>query len=151
MESKCITIECVTALNHGLERYKIIWANLANGPMSILGNYLRARRRQWHLSQKELAFLLGYKNESIVSRLERHERVVTFGTSRACTILFGSGAEDIFPALLSEHDAKLLRRMRELRGSLEQRRPSKSTEAKLQLLQAAISRLAESSLDSPII
>lgn len=112
-----------------------------------LGNYLRARRRQWHLSQKELAFLLGYKHESIISRLERHERRVTFGTSRACSIIFGSGTEDIFPALSKEHDDRLLQRIQELRATLEQRGSSKRIEAKLQLLQAAIARLAEAAVD----
>ncbi len=116
--------------------------------MGTLGNYLRARRRQSHLSQKELAFLLGYKNESIVSRLERQERTVTFGTSRACNVIFGSGTEDIFPALSKEHDAKLLARMHKLRATLEQNGPSKRTEAKLQLLQGAISRLVESGADT---
>jgi transcriptional regulator with XRE-family HTH domain len=111
--------------------------------MGTLGNYLRVRRRQWQLSQKELAFLLGYKNESIVSRLERHERGVTFGTSRACRIIFGSRTKDIFPALSKEHDDRLLQRMQELRASLEQHGPSRRREAKLQLLRAAIDRLAE--------
>lgn len=116
--------------------------------MDTLGNYLRMQRRQWHLSQKELAFLLGYKNESIVSRLEREERRVTFGTSRACNIIFGSGIEDIFPALSREHDTQLLERLHQLRADLERRGPSKRTEAKLQLLQAAISRLVERSADT---
>ena len=116
--------------------------------MGTLGNYLRARRRQWHLSQKELAFLLGYKNESVVSRLERQERSVTFGTSRACNIIFGSGADDIFPALSREQDAKLLRRMHELRANLEQGVSSKRIEAKLALLETAIARLAESDADA---
>jgi transcriptional regulator with XRE-family HTH domain len=113
--------------------------------MGKLGNYLRARRRQWQLSQKELAFLLGYKNESIVSRLERHERRLTFGTSRACNIIFGTGIEEIFPALSNEADEQLLHKMQELRGTLEQRLPSKRTEVKLRLLEAAIARLAAAS------
>lgn len=116
--------------------------------MVTLGNYLRARRRQWHLSQKELAFLLGYKNESIVSRLERQERGVTFSTVRACKILFGSGPDDIFPALSKDYDARLLERMKQLRADLERRGPSKQIEAKLQLLQAAIGRLAENEADT---
>lgn len=51
--------------------------------MGIPGNYLRVRRREWQLSQRELAFLLGYKNESIISRLERQERRLAFDTWRA--------------------------------------------------------------------
>lgn len=119
--------------------------------MGTLANYLRVRRRQWQLSQKELAFLLGYKNESIVSRLERHERAVTFATSRACNIIFGSGTEDIFPALSKEYDERLLQRMQELRAVLVQRSPSKQREAKLELLQAAIARLSNVGSDATAV
>jgi len=111
--------------------------------MGTLGNYLRARRKQWQLSQKELAFLLGYKNESIVSRLERQERTLTFGTLRACNIIFGSGIEEMFPALSRDADNRLLERIHELRASLEKSGPSKRTEAKIRLLQAAVARMAK--------
>lgn len=109
--------------------------------MVTLGNYLRVRRRECHLSQKELAFLLGYKNESVVSRLERQERGLTFSTVRACKILFGSAPDNIFPAVSKDHDARLLQRMYELRAGLERLAPSKRIEAKLRLLQSAIGRL----------
>lgn len=111
--------------------------------MGTLGNYLRVRRRQSQLSQKELAFLLGYKHESFISRLERHDRGMTFSTSRACRIIFGSRTKDIFPALLKEHDSKLMQRMQDLCTTLEQDGPSKRKEVKLLLLRAAIDRLGE--------
>jgi transcriptional regulator with XRE-family HTH domain len=113
-----------------------------NESMATLGNHLRTRRRQWLLSQKELAFLLGYKDTSIISRLERHERTLTFSTLRACKIIFGSGIEELFPALSKEADGKLRERMHELREELEQSGRSKRTEVKLRLLQEAMSRLA---------
>jgi transcriptional regulator with XRE-family HTH domain len=112
---------------------------------------MRAQRRQWHLSQKELAFLFGYKNESIVSRLERHERSLTFATLRACIVIFGSGIDDIFPALSKEADNRLLQRMHELRAELERSGLSRKTETKLRLLQAAIARLAEGEVEQPIV
>ena len=115
--------------------------------MGILGNYLRARRKQWQLSQKELAFLLGYKNESIVSRLERHERTLTFDTLRSCSVIFGSGTEDIFPALSKEADNRLLTRIQELHADLAKSVPSKRTEMKLQLLEAAMHRLAQGEVE----
>jgi transcriptional regulator with XRE-family HTH domain len=119
--------------------------------MGTLGNYLRVRRRQSLLSQKELAFLFGYKNESFVSRLERHDRGMTFGTSRACRIIFGSRTKDIFPALSKEHDDKLLQRMQELCATLEQHSPSTRREVKLQLLRAAIDRLGEAEVDGAAV
>lgn len=111
--------------------------------MGALGNYLRARRKQSQLSQKELAFLLGYKNESFVSRLERHERPLTFSALRACNVIFGSGVEEMFPALSKEADDRLLERIRALCANLEASDSSKRTEVKLRLLLAAMGRLAE--------
>ena len=119
--------------------------------VGTLGNYLRARRREWHLSQKELAFLLGYKNESIVSRLERYERALTFGTLRSCNVIFGSGVADIFPALSREADDRLLQRLRELRADLARGDLSKRGEAKLQLVEAAIARLAAGEAEDEIV
>jgi transcriptional regulator with XRE-family HTH domain len=119
--------------------------------MGTLGNYLRARRKQWQMSQKELAFLLGYKNESIVSRLERQERALSFDTLRACSIIFGSGAEDMFPALSREADSRLVQRIQELRFILENSVPSKRTEAKLRLLDAALSRLTEEAIEQETV
>ena len=115
--------------------------------MGILGNYLRARRREWHLSQKELAFLLGYKNESIVSRLERHERKLNFPTLRACELIFGAVSKEIFPALSKEADENLLQRLHQLRAILEREEPTARTSRKLQLLDAAIARVMEAPIE----
>lgn len=113
-----------------------LWRNLAIQPMGTLGNYLRVRRREWQLSQRELAFLLGYKNESIVSRLERQERRLTFDTWRACRLIFGTRSDEMFPALSQAADDELLSRIAELRADLERDKPSKRLDAKLRLLLA---------------
>lgn len=119
--------------------------------MSALGNYLRARRKQSQLSQKELAFLLGYKNESVVSRLERQERPLTFGALRACNMIFGADIGEMFPALSKKADDSLLQRIRALYANLEASDPSKRTEAKLRLLHAAMGRLTEGEVEHEIV
>ena len=42
--------------------------------------YLRTHRRKWALTQKELAFLLGHKSSTHVSRLEKID-----GGSHSCS------------------------------------------------------------------
>ena len=111
--------------------------------MGTLGNYLRVRRREWQLSQRELAFLLGYKNESIISRLERQERRLAFDTSRACRLLFGARSDEMFPALSQAADEELLKRIEELRATLKREKPSKRLDAKLRLLETAHKRVLE--------
>jgi transcriptional regulator with XRE-family HTH domain len=108
--------------------------------MGRLGNYLRSRRRQWHLTQGELAFLFGYTDESIVSRLERQERTVTLAVAHACELIFGYDAEEIFPALFAEVEDGVVARLHELQDRLSQGKATKLTAAKLQLLDAALAR-----------
>lgn len=109
------------------------------------GNYLRARRRQWQLTQRELAFLFGYTDRSIVSRLERHERTITLAVARTCELLFGCEPKDIFPALFEQVEASLMTRLHELHGKLAQSAPTARTVAKLKLLEQALARSTASS------
>lgn len=107
---------------------------------SKLTSYLHVRRRQWRLSQKELAFLLGYRTDSIVSRYEYHERRITLAIGFACSLIFGVEAKDMFPKLFEEVEDGVVRRLYELYNRLKASKPSKKTEAKLRLLEEALSR-----------
>ena len=104
-------------------------------------NYLRARRRQWQLTQRELAFLFGYTDCSIVSRLERHERTITPAVVHACQLLFDCEPTDIFPALFEQAEAGLVSRIHELHARLAQGARTTRTAAKLRLLEEALARL----------
>jgi transcriptional regulator with XRE-family HTH domain len=112
--------------------------------MGKLRNYLRVYRRQRYLTQEELAFLLGYENESFISRLERDERVITMAVASGCQALFGVELWELFPALMEGLQENLAVRMQELSGRLQQSEPTQKTVSKLELLQEAIARLAES-------
>jgi DNA-binding XRE family transcriptional regulator len=109
--------------------------------MGRLRNYLRVQRRKWHLTQEELAFLLGYLNQAMVARLEGEERGVTLTLAHASEVIFGVKPRDMFPALLEDVEARVLERMHELRDRLKQSAPSQKVIAKLELLEEAIARI----------
>lgn len=113
--------------------------------MGKLRNYLRTYRRQWHLTQEELAFLLDYQAESFISRLERDERAITLAVASACQALFGVELRELFPALMESLQESLVARMQELSDRLMQSEPTRKTLAKLELLQEALSRLGAAS------
>jgi transcriptional regulator with XRE-family HTH domain len=107
---------------------------------SKLTSYLHVRRRQWRLSQKELAFLFGYRTDTIVSRYERNERQMTLAIAFACSLIFGVEAKDLFPKLFEEIEDGVVRRLYELYNRLKAGKPSQKTDTKLRLLEEALSR-----------
>ena len=107
---------------------------------SKLTSYLHVRRRQWRLSQKELAFLFGYRTDSIVSRYEHDERPMTLALGFACSLIFGIEAKNLFPKLFEEVEDGVVRRLYELYNRLKAGKPSKKTDVKLRLLEQALSR-----------
>jgi DNA-binding XRE family transcriptional regulator len=109
--------------------------------MGRLRNYLRVQRRKWHLTQEELAFLLGYLNQGMIARLEGEERGVTLTVAHACEVLFGVKPRDLFPALLEDVEARMLARMHELRDRIKQSATSQKALAKLEVLEQAIARI----------
>jgi DNA-binding XRE family transcriptional regulator len=110
--------------------------------MHKLRNYLRVYRRRWHLTQEELAFLIGYEAESIISRLEREERTITIAVAYACQTIFGLEPNELFPAIYKDVEERVAHRMHELRDKLLQSAPTQKTLAKLELLQEALGRIS---------
>lgn len=108
---------------------------------SRLGNYLYVRRREWALTQKELAFLFGYTSDAIVSRLEGQARKIPLRIAFACELIFGSEPKELFPALFEQVEEGVVRRMYELYEQLKCAEPSKKTAAKLHLLHEALARV----------
>ena len=108
---------------------------------SRVGNYLYARRREWALTQEELAFLFGYGSDAIVSRFEGSARKIPLRIAFACELIFGSEPKDLFPALFEQVEEGVVRRMYELYEQLNRAEPSKKTETKLRLLHDALARV----------
>jgi transcriptional regulator with XRE-family HTH domain len=113
--------------------------------MRKLRNYLRVHRRRWHLTQEELAFLFGYETESIISRFEHDERVITLAVATACQTIFGVEPRELFPALFASVEQGVVERMYELRDRLAQSELTQRTLAKLELLQEALERFKATS------
>src|SRR5262245_7566576 len=63
---------------------------------------LRAHRKRSGLTQKELAFLLGGKQHSTISRYEAGDRRPDLRTALAYGLLFESALRDLFPGVQAE-------------------------------------------------
>ena len=116
--------------------------------MTRLRNYLRFHRRKSALTQKELAFLLGYENHSAVSRSESAEQKIDLGPAFAYQLLFDVELSDLFPALYKQVQQGLVPRVHALQARIKASKSSQITAAKLKLLREALMRLAEAATQS---
>lgn len=103
-------------------------------------SYLRAYRLRWGLTQSELAFLLGFRSGSVVSRVERDNRSAPLPVAIAYQVLFGKPQLELFPGLYSNIEAAVLHRVHELHERL-QGDPSRKARSKINFLEAVIARL----------
>ena len=102
-------------------------------------NYLRSYRLRWGLSQKELAYLLGWDRPDVISRIEKKQRPPTLALAMACFILFDVQAAELFPDLSAGIEHLMMARVQELYETI-QGDPSRRTKKKIELLEAAIER-----------
>ena len=64
-----------------------------------LVNYVRVRRKRAGLSQRELAQILGYRNEGVVSRHELFRSVPPLLIAIGYEVVFQTSVSDLFPGL----------------------------------------------------
>ena len=102
-------------------------------------HYLRSYRLRWGLSQKELAYLLGWDRPDVISRFEKKQRPPTLALAMACFILFDVQAAEFFPDLSAGIEHLMMARVQELYETI-QGDPSRRTKKKIELLEAAIER-----------
>ena len=102
-------------------------------------NYLRSYRLRWGLSQKELAYLLGWDRPDIISRIERKQRAPTLTLAMACFILFDAHAAQLFPDISAGIEHLVIARVQEMYETI-QGDPSRRTKKKIELLEDAIAR-----------
>ena len=105
-----------------------------------LKTYLRPLRRRWRLTQRELAFLIGIKSGSVISRIEELNKAPRLAWAVALAVLFDTRALELFPGLFSQVHEDVLLRATELYEEL-QGNPSKTTRAKLDFLEGVLARL----------
>jgi transcriptional regulator with XRE-family HTH domain len=102
-------------------------------------HYLRSHRLRWGLSQKELAYLLGWDRPDVISRIEMKHRSPTLALAIACFILFGTPAPQLFPDLSASIEALVMARVWDMYERI-QGDPSRRTKRKIELLEDAIAR-----------
>jgi hypothetical protein len=102
----------------------------------ILQSYLRTHRRNWCLTQREVAFLLGGQAGGQVSRYERLARTPTLEAALCCQVLFGPPPHEIFPGVFAEVERSIIERALALHRELDCGDPRPTLQRKLELLQA---------------
>lgn len=113
-----------------------------------LRNTLRMHRRRWHFNQQELAFLLGYVDQSMIARLERDERTITIPSAHTCELVFGVEPRELFPDLYENIEANAATRMNAMHDRLLQSVPTQKSLAKLKLLEEALRRIASTNREA---
>lgn len=89
-------------------------------PLSIeimskrLNNYLQMYRRRLGLSQEEVAFLLGSKSGTKISRYERGRRELSLDTALAFEAIYGIPLRELFAGRFQEVEALISKRVRAL-------------------------------------
>lgn len=106
---------------------------------SPVHGYLRTHRRKWALTQKELAFLLGHKSSTHVSRLEQGTRIPNKDVVLACEVLFGLTPRSFFPKLYTDIEEAVLARAATLYKRLD-KETSHTAMRKKEFLSAALKR-----------
>jgi transcriptional regulator with XRE-family HTH domain len=99
-----------------------------------LPNYLRTYRKRSYFSQDEVAFLLGCKNGSKVSRYENFSRQPTPETMFAFEIIFRVPVRELFAGTYHKVERDVLRRAQLLVRKTPAVNPDRITSRKLQAL-----------------
>ena len=109
-----------------------------------LENYLRTYRRRAGLSQDEMAFLLGTKSGTKVSRYERLHREPSLRTAFAYEVIFRAPLRDLFGGAYEKTARATLRRRKLLIEKLREGRQDRLTAHKLAAL-GAVSQVERTS------
>ena len=109
-----------------------------------LENYLKTYRRKSGLTQREVAFLLGWKNGAQLSRYEKRHTLPPLRTALAYQAIFKIPVAQLFAGVRNSLDQDISTRVDTLVASLqeknEQGRPRRQTTRKLCWLSQTHSR-----------
>jgi transcriptional regulator with XRE-family HTH domain len=104
-----------------------------------LQNYLRTYRKRSSLAQNEVAFLLGCKSGTKVSRYERSARRPSLETVFAYEVMFGAPARELFAGVYQKVEKTITNRAQLLTRKLSRATPTPMATRKLQILEAITS------------
>jgi DNA-binding XRE family transcriptional regulator len=114
-----------------------------------LPNYIRTHRKRFHLTQREVAFLLGSQNSAHVCRHERLEQAPNLQTLLAYEILFRTPVRNLFLGVHEDVERKLLQRIRNLLQKLAKSGYSRAKARKIEILNELLEqRLPSAKYDS---
>jgi DNA-binding XRE family transcriptional regulator len=105
---------------------------------SPLPNYIRTHRKRAHLTQGEVAFLLGVRDGAVVCRHERFRQHPNLQTVVAYEILFRTPVRTLFGGVNREVEHRLASRVQLLMRRLSRTGGSRLTERKLETLNAVL-------------
>jgi len=80
--------------------------------------YLRTHRRNWGLTQKELAALIGTANSVQISRYENGKRAPKIEVALACQVIFGVPPSIMFPDTHALAEEEVMRNMYQMDQAL---------------------------------
>jgi DNA-binding XRE family transcriptional regulator len=104
-----------------------------------LPNYIRTHRKHAHLTQNEVAFLLGSKTSANICRHERLERVPNLQTLLAYEILFATPVRCLYSGVHQDVEQKLMYRIRLLIHKLAKSGQSRVKARKIEILNGFLS------------
>lgn len=102
-----------------------------------LDNYLRTYRRRLRFSQDEVAFLLGTKSGTKVSRYEQGMREPSLETALAYEVLFGMPLKELFAGKVERIERTIAERAHDLLQELSSR--PDTDPGKIEALRALVS------------
>jgi hypothetical protein len=105
---------------------------------SKLHNYIRTHRKRAGLTQDEVAYLLGYKSGSKVSRCEHFKRECDLETALAFEVIFATPVRELFAGLYQQVEKKTIRRIGLLARKLMNGERCKWSDYKLDSLAKAV-------------
>jgi len=88
-----------------------------------LENYLRTHRKRSGLTQREIAFLLGWKTAGSLGRYEKRRRLPPLKTALACEEIFGISVGELFAGMRQEVGKDISKRRVQLRARLQTTAP----------------------------
>jgi len=103
-----------------------------------LDTYLRTYRRRAGLSQKEVAFLLGCRSGSRISRYEHMRSMPTLKTAFGFGAIFNAPVQELFTGVYQKVEKRIARRAKCLIRRMETGHVGLCGAEKLSLLQQAI-------------
>lgn len=103
-------------------------------PYPKIPNYIRTHRKRFHLTQKEVAFLLGSKTSAHVCRHERLEQTPNLQSLLTYEILFRTPVRNLFGGVHQDVEQRLVRRIRVLIQKLATSGYSRAKARKIEIL-----------------